>query len=348
MLIFLNMNNNVTHSRRYLAILICAAAAAFIVFYMGRNRRQFFGTEGSIWTTDYHMTYETHARLDDSIMAVLNQVDNSASTFNPNSLISKINLNKEHELNAMLLGLLKASKEVYEASGHTYDPTVMPLVNAWGFGYKKGELPSKKMVDSLLQFVGMNKFTIQGKQLVKSDPRLQFDFSSIAKGMACDEVGYMIERNGGENYMVEIGGEVALKGHNAEGKPWHVSIDMPIEDNVNVEHVSALVLELDKGGVATSGNYRKYKEVKGKKVSHIINPLTGYSSESHLLSVTIVAQSCMIADAWATACMVMGIERTRQLFGDSKDLGVMTISSNAKGDFVVWSNYAFASKVVKK
>lgn len=341
------MNDKVTHSRRYVAILLCTVAAALMMLYSARERRQFFNSEGSIWTTDYHMVYETHERLDDSILTTLNLVDNSASSFNPNSLISKINENQEHKLNAMLMNLLHVSRAVYEASRHVYDPTVMPLVNAWGFGYKSGRLPGQAQIDSMLRFVGMDKCSIQGGRLVKSDPRLQFDFSSIAKGMACDEVGKMIERNGGENYLVEIGGEVALKGHNAEGKPWHISIDLPVESDDAVNHASALVLELDNGGVATSGNYRKYKVVQGKKVSHIINPLTGYSLESHLLSVTVVASSCMLADAWATACMVMGLERTKRMFSDSKEMGIMTISSNPRGDFVVWSNHAFDSKVVK-
>lgn len=342
------MNQNLRLSRGYIATLVLAIAAVVVVFVWSPHPKHYWSGEGVIWTTDYHVTCETTSRLDDSIVAVFNRVDNCASTFNPNSMISRINQNKTDSLNDMLIGLLRTSQQVHKASGGLFDPTVMPLVNAWGFGYKSGEMPTTAMIDSIRQFVGLSKCTIQDHRLVKADPRLQFDFSSIAKGMAVDEVARMIERNGGENYMVEVGGEVVVKGHNAKGKPWHISIDMPIaEEQGKVQHQSALVLSLDQGAVATSGNYRKFKEVKGKKVSHIINPLSGYSSESNLLSVTIVAPNCQLADAWATACMVMGLNRTQSMMQSRADLGVMTISANEQGDFVVWSNKAFASHVAK-
>ena len=152
----------------------------------------------------------------------------------------------------------------------------------------------------------------------------------------------MLLRNGATNCMVEIGGEVATHGVNQSGTPWHISIDMPIENNAATVHESALVIALSGKAVATSGNYRKYKEIEGKKISHIVNPATGYSEESSLLSVTIVAPDCMTADAWATACMAMGTERTQKMFEKCHDLGVMTISSDADGNFIVWSNASFA------
>ena len=193
----------------------------------------------------------------------------------------------------------------------------------------------------------MKHTALQGNKIVKDDPRVQFDFSSIAKGMACDEVAAMLERNGVENYMVEIGGEVVARGVNPSGQPWHVSIDMPEPDGGDgAQHTSALVITLDGKAVATSGNYRKYKESGGKKLSHIVNPKTGGSETSNLLSVTIVAPDCMTADAWATACMAMGEEKTKEMMENNSKLGVMTISVNEDGDFVIWSNKYFASLVV--
>ena len=222
----------------------------------------------------------------------------------------------------------------------------MPLVNAWGFGFKSGKLPTQVQLDSLLTFVGIEKTTLKENILVKNDSRTQFDFSSIAKGLACDEIARMLARNGAVNYMVEIGGEVVTRGVNERGVPWHVSIDMPVPDDSNGPvHANALILKLDSMAVATSGSYRKFKEVNGKKVSHIVNPKTGGSETSSLLSVSIVAGDCMTADAWATACMAMGLEATQLKFGNDNTLGVMTISADDDGNFVIWSNKRFASMV---
>ena len=241
--------------------------------------------------------------------------------------------------------LLTASREIWRESGGAFDPTVMPLVNAWGFGYKSGTLPSRAQLDSLLLFVGMDKVTLHGDTLLKSDPRVMLDFSSIAKGMACDEIGRMLARNGAENWLVEIGGEVMASGVNNHGKPWHVSVDMPSDDEAN-SHESALVLTLDSGAVATSGNYRKWRIEEGNKLSHIIDPHTGDSRTGTLLSVTVIANDCMTADAWATACMVMGEENVKNMMGKRNDLGVMTISADTvSGSLVVWSNAPFAKRV---
>ena len=312
------------------------------------QNKQFILNEGVVWTTEYHIKYEATANLNDSIQQILKAIDESASAFNKQSRIAAINDNKSDEADAFIVKLYNKALEVNSASGGLYDPTVMPLVNAWGFGYKSGELPTKAQIDSILQFVGMEHTTLQGNKIVKDDPRVQFDFSSIAKGMACDEVAAMLERNGVENYMVEIGGEVVTRGVNPTGQPWHVSIDMPIADDDNgAVHANALIVRLDSLAVATSGNYRKFKEVDGKRVSHIINPKTGMSETSNLLSVSIVAKDCMTADAWSTACMAMGLERTQTMMEKNSELGVMTISADADGNFVVWSNKRFADLVEK-
>ena len=171
------------------------------------------------------------------------------------------------------------------------------------------------------------------------------DFSSIAKGMACDEIGRMLTRNGASNWLVEIGGEVMTSGVNKRGTAWQVSVDMP-DDGGNAEHESALTLSLDSGAVATSGNYRKWREENGNKLSHIIDPQTGNSQVGTLLSVTVTANDCMTADAWATACMVMGQEKVKNMMQGRRDLGVMTIAADTlTGNLIVWSNAALASHI---
>lgn len=339
------MNEKILHSKRYWAVVIFAVAAVVAVFVMRPAKKNFHKSEGVIWTTEYHMTYEASVDLTDSIAAVLARVDSSANVYNKSSLVSRLNVNSTNRVDSIFMRMYATALVVNKESQGVYDPTVMPLVNAWGFGYKNGALPTRAQLDSILAFVGLTKTHLESEKLVKSDDRIQFDFSSIAKGLAVDEVGRMFKRNGVTNYMVEIGGEVVAEGHNDKGTPWNISVDLPVADDTSVEHISAMTLSLNKKGIATSGNYRKYKEVDGKKVSHIVNPLTGMSEESSLLSATVVASDCMTADAWATACMAMGTERTQALFEHRTDLAVMTISADADGNFVVWSNAPFAKMV---
>ena len=310
--------------------------------------KQYILNSGVVWTTEYHIKYEATADLHDSIQQLFKAIDESASAFNKQSRITAINDNKSDVADDFFVKLYNKAKEVNAASSGLYDPTVMPLVNAWGFGYKNGTLPTREQIDSILQFVGIEHTSLNGNKIVKDDSRVQFDFSSIAKGMACDEVAAMLERNGVENYMVEIGGEVVSRGVNQVGQKWHVSIDMPEpDDSDGAQHNSALVITLDGKAVATSGNYRKFKESGGKKLSHIVNPKTGSSETSNLLSVSIVAPDCMSADAWATACMAMGEEKTKAMMEGNDKLGVMTISVNEDGNYVIWSNKCFANLVVE-
>ena len=333
-------------NKRYAAILI-ALIAAIVAMFCSRDRKRFFAHEGVVWTTEYHITYEAAHDLGDSIQLILSNLDMSVSPYNKASLISAINENETTRTDAYLQRLLAASREVWRESSGAFDPTVMPLVNAWGFGYKNGTLPSRVQLDSLLQFVGMDKVTLQGDSLLKQDPRVMLDFSSIAKGMACDEIGRMLVRNGAVNWLIEIGGEVMASGVNNRGTAWHVSVDMPTsEEDGNADHESAVVLTLDSGAVATSGNYRKWRIEEGNKLSHIIDPHTGDSRTGTLLSVTVIANDCMTADAWATACMVMGEENVKNMMGNRNDLGVMTISADTvSGNLIVWSNAPFANRI---
>ena len=334
--------------RRYVAIIV-ALAVAIAMLYCSRDRKRFYTSEGVVWTTDYHITYEASQDLSDSIQLILGNIDISVSPYNKASLITALNENKTRLVDAYIKRLLEASVQIHRESGGAYDPTVMPLVNAWGFGYKSGQMPTRAQLDSILAFVGLDKVALHGDSLSKQDPRVMLDFSSIAKGMACDEIGRMLERNGARNWLVEIGGEVMASGVNKRGTAWQVSVDMPTDEQDGVSHESAMTLALDSGAVATSGNYRKWRMEGGNKVSHIIDPHTGDSRAGTLLSVTVIASDCMSADAWATACMVMGDSATRAMMERRSDLGVMTIAADTvTGALVVWSNAPFAQKINSK
>ena len=334
--------------RRYVAIIV-ALAVAIAMLYCSRDHKRFYTSEGVVWTTDYHITYEASQDLSDSIQLILGNIDISVSPYNKASLITALNENKTRLVDAYIKRLLEASVQIHRESGGAYDPTVMPLVNAWGFGYKSGQMPTRAQLDSILAFVGLDKVALHGDSLSKQDPRVMLDFSSIAKGMACDEIGRMLERNGARNWLVEIGGEVMASGVNKRGTAWQVSVDMPTDEQDGVSHESAMTLALDSGAVATSGNYRKWRMEGGNKVSHIIDPHTGDSRAGTLLSVTVIAGDCMSADAWATACMVMGDSTTRAMMERRSDLGVMTIAADTvTGALVVWSNAPFAQKINSK
>ena len=332
-------------SKKYYAVLLLLLVLVVALPFV-RSRKKFFTNTGVVWTTEYHITYEARDDLNDSIQQLLTMVDNSVSPFNKQSLVTAINEGKSDKADRLFVKLYRKALVVNKASGGVYDPTVMPLVNAWGFGFKSGNLPTDAQIDSILAFAGIEHTRLNGDKVVKDDPRVQFDFSSIAKGMACDEIAAMLARNGAVNYMVEIGGEVVAQGVNQRGETWRVSVDMPMpDDKKGAVHANAMVVNLDSLAIATSGSYRKFKEVEGKKVSHIINPKTGRSEESMLLSVSIVAPDCMTADAWATACMAMGLEKTQGMMEKNNSLGVMTISADEQGNFVVWSNKRFAQLV---
>lgn len=331
---------------RYALLLVLVVCC--VALYHTRDRKRYVTAQGVVWTTDYHITYESRNNLADSINAVLNKIDASANVYNKSSLVAQFNVNGEVKADSILTLLLSEALSVHNQSGGLYDPTVMPLVAAWKKVRKEKRTPSKGYIDSLVTLVGLDKVSVERGTIRATARGVQLDFSSIAKGLACDEVGRMLERNGVTNYLVEIGGEVVARGVNERGDKWHISVDMPTDQAEATSHASALILTLGDKSVATSGNYRQYAVVDGKRVTHIIDPKTGAAAQSDLLSVSIVAPHCVTADAWATACMAMGTRATQTLLNDRSDLGVMTISTDSAGNYIVWSNKAFASCVNNK
>lgn len=324
-------------SKRNVAIIVFLIAFV-VVFCLRRAQGRYRTMSGVVWTTEYHITYKSNACLDDSVQAVFEKIDNSASKYNAGSLLSRINRNETDTPDAILLKLYKISEVVNRVTGGAYDPTVSPLANVWGFGLQTGIKPDSSAIDSIMAFVGLGKTSVEGKKLIKSDSRITFDFNSIAKGFACDEVGRMLTRNGVENYIVEIGGEVVARGQSQRGDVWRVSVDRPLESPDTVIHESAFVISLSDGGVASSGNYRNFRVVDGHKVGHIIDPHTGYPGTTDLLSVTVVAADCANADAYATGFMVLGFENARKIAEAMDSIGVSLTRVEADGKIKVWEN----------
>lgn len=336
--------------RKKIAIWVAAATAIAIIIFGHHDSPATYRTDsGVVWHTTYNITYESSRDLGDSIIAVTNGIDMSASVFNPRSVVSRINDNSTDHADPTVAKLLARSIEISHETGGAFDPTIAPLMRLWKTQDTMAALPGKAAIDSVMQFVGIDKVKLDGGgRVTKSDSRLQLDFNAIAKGHGCDEVARMLARNGVTNYLVEIGGEITASGVNERGLPWHVSIDLPIESNDTVVHSSALVLQLDKGGIATSGNYRNYKIVDGRKVAHIIDPRTGHTAISNLLSATVIATDCMNADAYATALMVMGLDRARKFADDRDDLSVVLIYADADDRLQVWRSPGVAKYEQKR
>lgn len=247
------------------------------------------------------------AAVESELTAAVAFINAHMSTYHVDSELSKFNASERTEpqpISTALMEVLEASLGVHRASGGAFDVTVGPLVNAWGFGPDMVEVPTEEDLKAARARVGTDKLSLDKAKgtLSKSTAGLYVDLSAIAKGYAVDLLAQAIEKLGHHRYIVEIGGEVAAKGLNAKGHPWSVGIEEPTEGARRVAERLALIDQ----SAATSGNYRNFKMVDGKTVTHIIDPRTGQPVAHGLGSVTVVHQDCMSADAWATALYVLG------------------------------------------
>lgn len=266
---------------------------------------------GEIFHTSFHVKYAYDRSLYNEIMTELDKFDQSLNPFKENSLITKINRNEPVEPDSFFVAVFNKAMEVSRITDGKFDITIAPFVNAWGFGFKNMDNVTPQLIDSLKQFVGYEKIKIENGKIVKTDPRVQLNASAIAKGYACDVIANLLKRYGVENYMIEIGGEIAMQGKNDKGECWRIGIDKPVDDSAGMIHELQTILSLCDKCVATSGNYRNYYVKNGKKYAHTIDPQTGYPSDQNILSATVIADDCMTADAYATAFMASGVEKSK-------------------------------------
>lgn len=298
------------------------------------NKRDwlYYQDQGEIFATGYHIKYAYKRSLKEEIEAELNKFDLSLNPFKENSVITKVNRNEPVELDSFFLKVFHKSQEISQKTDGKFDITVSPLINAWGFGFQNMDSVTPEIIDSLKEFVGYKKITIDSQgNIIKADPRVQINTSAIAKGYSCDVIGQLLENYDIENYMVEIGGEITAKGVNEKGECWRIGIDKPIDDTSGMLHDLQTVLSLCNKSMATSGNYRNYYIKDGKKYAHTIDPITGYPSQLDILGATIIADDCMTADAYATAFMAMGTERSVEIAGTIDGLYYYFIYENPDG-----------------
>jgi len=284
-------------------------------------------------------SYQTEV---DSLLKVWNM---SLSTYIPASEISRFNTGAgcfAYE-SKYFYPVVKTAREVYEKTGGAFDPTVGPLVNAWGFGPDKSMAPDSATVDSLLVLVGYDKIRFDEEKVCKDLPGMKLDFSAIAKGYAVDVVADYLTEKGALGILVEIGGEIVCKGRKGNGDPWRTAIEDPTVE-VYDRKILAVANLVDRA-VATSGNYRNYYVRDGKKYSHTINPSTGYPISHSLLSASVFAENCMTADAYATAFMVLGVEKSIEILSKDPKLDAYLIYSGENGELATFASEGIKSSI---
>ncbi len=323
----------------------------FIFFFSCKNMDVapvYNSIQGKTMGTYYHIKYKGKIDLKSKIDSELIRINNELSTYIDSSTISKFNKSDTglvvSKTGDIWQNIIKA-KEIYTISNGYYDPTVMPLVNYWGFGYTGHKKPDKidsNEIKKILKNVGFDKLEIIPVEndsifIKKKTKSVQLDLSSIAKGYGVDKIGKLINKQGISDYLVEIGGEIISSGLSPSGKKWVVGINTP-KENASVTDL-VLNIEISDKALATSGNYRNFFDINGHKYSHTINPKTGFPQRSNLLSASIITKDCMTADALATACMVSGFDRAKEIIEKNDSIQGILIYLNNKKEMKVFNTY---------
>lgn len=296
------------------------------------NKLEYKTIDGFTQGTTYHIVYSTDSpdSLNGVVDKALTDIDNSLSVYNDSSIISRINRGDDIQPDSLFIVVFNRSAEIYNLTKGAFDISGAPMFDVWGFGFKNKEKVTQKDIDSIKQFVGMDKVKIENGKVVKADPRLSLNANAIAQGYTSDVIAREFDKLGIMNYMIEVGGEIFCKGVNPKGVEWSVGIDKPIEGNVIPGEDLQEILSLSGKGLATSGNYRKFYEEDGKKYAHTIDPRTGYPVTHSLLSATVVAADAMTADALATYFMVVGLEEAKAYLAANTDVDAYLVYSEGE------------------
>jgi thiamine biosynthesis lipoprotein len=324
-------------------ILLSIIALSVVLLSSCKNDKHIFNSfNGFIQGTTYSIVFENQEHLNpldlrSEVEKILHDFDMSLSLYVDSSVVSKVNRNEPVVPDSFFIDVFNKSRIISQLTGGAFDVTVGPLVKAWGFGPDSHKSFSESKRDSLLKLIGMEKVDIRNGEVVKSDPRMSLDFNAIAQGYSVDVICRYFDRLGKKNYLVEIGGEVRVKG-DKNGKLWRIGIDRPVDNNMMPGNDLEAVIGLKNRSLATSGNYRKFYVENGIKYSHTIDPKTGYPAKNQLLSASILAADCATADGIATACMVMGKDKTIEFLGLHPEFEGYLIYSDDSGNFKTWAS----------
>jgi len=285
--------------------------------------------KGFVFGTIYNVTYQSPSDLQEEIEAELKKVDLEFSMFNDSSTVARINRGEKVTPGPMYQEVYELAQTVNKETDGAFDITVAPLVNAWGFGFKHEQLPTRHQVDSLLKI------------------RNQVDFAAIAKGYGSDVIARLMRRHNIQNFMIEIGGEIVTQGLSDKRLPWKIGVTKPTDDSLSVSGELQTVLNVTDIAMATSGNYRNFYYKGGRKYAHTIDPKTGYPVQHSLLSATVLAKDCAVADAYATAFMVMGVDRAKMVLERHSELMAYFIYSGEDGELTVWFSPSVKDKITE-
>ena len=326
-------------------ILALAAAAAVACRHA---QPVYVDVDGEMLGTFLHVTAQTDrpaSEIYDLMMRIDAEAKSSMSIFDEASLLNRINRNQTDSIDRHIAFNLELAGRVHDVSDGAYDVTVKPLVEAYGFAAK--DRTKNPNIDSIMEFVGFDKVRVENGRLIKSDPRVQLDFNSVAKGYTVDLLAQLVEQLGGRNYIVDIGGEVRCRGQRAKGGPWRVGVETPFDGNMSDGAYLQKRLCMSSGGLATSGNYRRfYRDAAGNKISHTIDPTTGRSVTSRLLSATVVADNCAEADAMATMYLSLGANKAIALSRKIPDAKVYFILDDGKDGYEIYCSPAMQEMMI--
>jgi thiamine biosynthesis lipoprotein len=304
--------------------------------------------QGQAQGSYYAVTYfdEQGRNFQHEIDSIFHAVDISVNLWVHNSVISKVNRNEEVTLDSIFIDNFRIAQEAARLSNGYFDPTISPIVAAWGFSYKKGDSITPQLIDSLKQLVDYRKVRIENGKVIKETPAITLDFNAIAQGYTSDLIAGFLDSHNIKDYLIDTGGEIMARGEKPNGQPWIVGIEKPAE-NWDSEQVVHTRIALCNKGLVTSGSTRKYVERDGKRYSHCINPKTGYPVEHQLLSATVLAENSVWADALASICMVMGLEQSLPLIDSLGGVEAYYIFVNKQGELETYATEGFQSLVVE-
>jgi thiamine biosynthesis lipoprotein len=333
---------------KFLTFLI---SCTLILFSCKNTKPVYDSFTGFIQGTTYSIVFENSGKfnpqeLRSEVEKILHDFDMSLSLYKDSSILSKINRNEKVAPDSFFFEAFNKSKEISELTGGAFDITVGPLVKAWGFGPDAHKNFTESKRDSLLMLVGMDKVQVKDGEIVKTDSRISLDFNAIAQGYSVDVICRYFNGLGVKSYLVEIGGEVRAKGDKG-GALWRIGIDRPEDNNNSPGSNLQAIIRIKDEALATSGNYRKFYVENGIKYSHTIDPKTGYPAKNQLLSATIIADDCASADGIATACMVMGKEKTIEFLRNHPEFEAFLVYSDDNGNFKTWFSEKLKSYVLE-
>jgi thiamine biosynthesis lipoprotein len=329
------MNNRKKNS---IYSLILVAVLAIVWFYRDSQKPEneklsYIFISGEAQGTTYNITYSDreNRNFKEEVDSILHQFDLSLSTYVKNSEIVRFNKSDSFEFKSpYFYPVLKRSKEIFEASEGSFDPTVYPLIAAWGFGPEKVDFPDSSRIEEIKEYVGFEYINFDEHRVVKEKQNVSLDFNAIAQGYSIDVVFDYLKAQGIENMMVELGGELRVGGKNENDDLWSIGIDDPKQEK-GQQAKRIAIIKLDNEAISTSGNYRKFFMHDEKKYGHSINPKTGYPIQRDIISATVVAPTCMEADAWSTAFMITGLAKAKEILKNQPQLEVFLIYEDENG-----------------